>query len=210
MASKNRRKKVQFHWTKELIILIVSLVAILTATIILALPSPKEKLTDELNTQITTYNSTNSTSYGTLTTENVYSIFDSYDELKRVKEESGYVYVFYGVYSSGTFLEQLSAIDTAARNNDVEKVYLYLANEVEDTEDQDSTTFKREMETRKNEISSNKLLDVKEIDFTEYPSLFVFQDGKLVFNSQTDEGSQLSWSIYINKAFTLGKEVVNQ
>ena len=56
MASKNRRKKVQFHWTKELIILIVSLVAILTATIILALTSSKEKLTDELNTQITKYN----------------------------------------------------------------------------------------------------------------------------------------------------------
>lgn len=209
MASKNRRNKVKFHWTKELIILIVSLVAILTATIVLALPSSDEKLTTEINNQITSYNSSNSTSYSTLANDNVYKLFDSYDSLKNVKNESGYVYVFYGIYSNATFLEQLSNINTVAKNNDVERVYLYLATEVDNTEDKDATSFKKDMEARKSEMSGNKSSDVADLDLTIYPTLFVFQDGKLVFNTQTDESSELNWNIYVNKAFTLGKEVEN-
>ena len=209
MASKNRRNNVKFHWTKELIILIVSIVAILTATIVLALPSAEETLTNEINSQITSYNSANSTKYSTLANDNVFKKFDSYDSLKNVKNESGYVYVFYGVYSNATYLEQLSNINTAAKNNDVEKVYLYIATEVENTEDKNATSFKKKMEARKDEMSGNKESNVADLDLTVYPALFVFQDGKLVFNTQTDESSELNWNIYINKAFTLDKEVEN-
>ncbi len=209
MASKNRRNNVKFHWTKELIILIVSLVAILTATIVLALPSSSEKLTSEINSQITSYNSSNSTKYSTLSNDNVFKLFDTYDGLKNAKNESGYVYIFYGVYSNATFLEQLSNINTVAKNNDVEKVYLYLATEVDNTDDKNATSFKKDMEARKNEMSGNKDSDVADLDLTVYPALFVFHDGKLVFNTQTDESSELSWTIYLNKAFTLGKEVEN-
>lgn len=209
MASKNRRNKVKFKWTKELIFLIVALVAILTATIVLALPTTNDRLTDKINEQITNYNSNNSTEYSTLSNDNVFVEIDSYDEFKKAINTSDYAYIYYGVYSNATFLEQISKINTAASNNEVKKVYIYLATEVDETEDKDATSFKRLMAERTDEASNGAASDVKNVDFTVYPSLFVYKDNKLVFNSQTDEGDELSWSIYINKAFTLGKEVEN-
>ena len=49
MASKGRKQKVKFQWTKELGFLIGALVVIIAATIILAIPTKAEKLENYLN-----------------------------------------------------------------------------------------------------------------------------------------------------------------
>ena len=62
MASKNRRNKVKFKLQPELIIIVACLVAMLVATIWMAVPTKAEKTTTALNNAIYSYNQANSSS----------------------------------------------------------------------------------------------------------------------------------------------------
>ena len=66
MASKSKKNRVKFKWTKELLFLIGALLVMIVVTIVLAIPSRAEKQLDEINTAITEYNTANSTSYYTI------------------------------------------------------------------------------------------------------------------------------------------------
>ena len=59
MASKSRRNRVKFKFTKELLFLIIFLVAVLTATIGLSMPSKSSRQLEALNDAITDYNQEN-------------------------------------------------------------------------------------------------------------------------------------------------------
>ena len=71
MAKTGRRNKTKFVLHKELIILVVILIAMIVTTICLTIPSGQEKQLEEFNNAITAYNNANSTQYTLLTEENV-------------------------------------------------------------------------------------------------------------------------------------------
>ena len=71
MARTGRRTKTKFVIRKELIILVLVIVAMIVTTICLSIPSAAEKRLEEFNTAITEYNTANSTSYSTLGEDSV-------------------------------------------------------------------------------------------------------------------------------------------
>jgi len=210
MASKRRRNKVKFKWNRYLIILIVALVALITATIILSIPSEAKRNLNKWNEAITAYNTENSTSYSTITSENVFTEIDesSYKkEIKKVKslaKSSGYTYFWYGSLTNGDYLEQLSAINTLAKDYEIDNVYLLYATyvtEAEADEETDTADYKKTVDSYEDILNADKDADVEDVDLTSYPALLVYKDSKLIFNSQGGS-DEYSWSIYIQKAFS--------
>ena len=203
MASKTKKDTVKFKFTKELLFLIISLVAILVATILLAIPTADEKRTNAYNDAITAYNSANSTSYSTLGYDNVYEDID-YEELTKVLENAeGYTYVLYGSTNVGTVLQYMSTINTKAKDAEVETVYLFSSLWVEEQEDLEADDFEVEYKAREEKINSGKQASVEGLSLLEYPALLVFEDGVLVYNSQAyTDSDQYNWEAYIHVAFT--------
>ena len=137
MASKRRKNSTKFKWTKELIILIVALIAIITTTIILSVPSEKEKYTDEINTAITIANASNSqsgTSYNTIPADNVFAEISHKNLVNKINKDE-YVYVLYGSLNNNTLLENLYAINLMCTNEEIKSVYIFSSLWVEETED---------------------------------------------------------------------------
>ena len=203
MASKNKKDKVKFKFTKELLFLILSLAAIITATILLAIPTADEKRTDAYNEAILAYNTTNSTSYATLDYENVYEDIE-YEELTEVLANAeGYTYVLYGSTNVGTVLQYMATINSKAKDVEVETVYLYSSVWVEDQNDLEADDFEVEYKAREDKINSGKDSSVEGLSLLDYPALLVFNDGVLVYNSQAyTDSDQYNWEAYIHVAFT--------
>ena len=205
MAKKNRKNKAKFKWTKELIILLVLLVAMVTSTIVLSIPSSKTKTTTSFNEAITAYNTSNSTSYSTLSTENVFVEVEHKKLLNKIEKEE-YVYVVYGSLSDGTVLQYLSTINSVATQEEIETVYFYSSAWVEETEDTDTEAFKTKKQELEADINKNVNRDVEALDLLEYPALLVFHNGELIFNSQTySDNEQYTWNMFIQKAFYISK-----
>lgn len=209
MASKRRKNSTKFKWTKELIILIVALIAIITTTIILSVPSEKEKYTDEINTAITIANASNSqsgTSYNTIPADNVFAEISHKNLVNKINKDE-YVYVLYGSLNNNTLLENLYAINLMCTNEEIKSVYIYSSLWVEETEDLETETFKEKQNAIEADLNANKNKDVEEFTLLEYPAILVFKNGELVFNSQgyEDVQNQITWSNYIQKAFMISK-----
>ena len=119
MARTGRKSTVKFKLIKELVILVAVIVAMIVTTIVLSIPSESEKVLEEINTAITTYNSTNSTSYSTLGEDYVYKKAELKDLKKAIAntedgtaEDAEYVYVLYGSLNQSTVLQYLATINT--------------------------------------------------------------------------------------------------
>ena len=213
MASKSKRNQAKFKWTKELIFLIVFVVGLIIITVVLAIPSSSTKNLNKYNEAITAYNTANSTSYTTLTKDNVYEEIDgNYDNqvesLVKLAKSDKYTYVFYGALDNPTFLEQLSNVNTYAKNYEIEKVYIFLANYVKGAEANSETstsTYNTKLKEYNKQINEGIDKDCKEFDMATYPALLAFKDGKLVYNTQIDTKAEYTWNQYINKVFGLEK-----
>jgi len=209
MASKSRRNKATFKWTKELIFLIAFVSVLIVVTIVLAIPSSAKRTLNKYNEAITAYNSANSTSYQTLAADNVFEeIGGGYDQqvsnVMSIAGNNKYTYVFYGALTDSAFLEQLSAINTLAKEYEVKKVYVFLANYVADAEKNSETatiTFNNKINEYNTKLNAGKDPNCEKFDMTLHPALLVYKDGKLLFNTQVDTDSKYTWSQYINKAF---------
>ena len=214
MASKSRRNKVSFKWTKELIFLIVFIVGMITITVVLAIPSNAKRTLNKYNEAITAYNTEKSTSYSTIPSENVFEeISGGYDKqvsnLMSLVKESEYTYVFYGSLTNETFLEQMSNVNAIAQNYDVKKVYVFLANYVVDAETNGETstsTYNNQIKAYNNILNEGRNADCKEFDMSSYPAFLVYKNGGLLFNTQVDEDNQYTWAQYLNKAFGIEKQ----
>ncbi len=211
MASKNRRNKVKFKWTKELVFLILGLVAIIAATIVLCIPSSSHKTTTAMNEAIYAANLSNSQSensnretYNLLPDENVYVELE-FDKLSKKIDDEGYVYVLYGSTNSTTILKNLSVINTTATDLEIETVYYFSSKWVEETEDTQAEEFKAEQNEIEAAFNANKNADVAEFSLLDYPALLVFNNGELVFNSQSYEDDYATWEMFIQKAFFLAQ-----
>ena len=87
MASKSKRNRVKFKWTKELFFLIGFLVVLIVAAIVLSIPSRAEKQLSEINQAITTYNTANEASYSTIGKNNHLAVL-SHSDLVNQKNDS--------------------------------------------------------------------------------------------------------------------------
>ena len=215
MASKSRRNRVKFKFTKELFFLIAFLVIILVTTIGLSIPSSSSRQLDSLNDAITDYNVNNSTSYGTLDKDNPFSIIKGgmkkkVNKTKKLANRDKYTYVFYGTLNNATYLEQLSKISNYCDEEqyDINTVYLFYADYIEEAKkngDDDTKSFKDTISAYEDKLNSNVSSKSKEFDMTIYPTLLVYKSGELLYNSQQDEDNELDWNAHLVKAFSFEK-----
>jgi len=207
MASKNRKNKVSFKWTKELIILISAIVVLIVATIILSIPSSNERTVTKFNTAIQTYNTANSTSYSQIALDSNVIVEISHDDLfKKVNSSNDYIYVIYGSTNNGTVLEQLANINSTAKDAEIKTVYFYSSQWVEETENTDTETFQTKASLLENDFNASVDQDQDDFDLLKYPSFLVFKDKTLVFNSQTyADVDAYNWYMYVQKGLLLSK-----
>lgn len=210
MASKNRRSKVKFKLQPELIVLVVCIVVMLVATIIMAVPTKAETTTTNLNNAIYNYNSSQtnsstSSSVSYLPTKNVYEEVSHSNLVKKIRTEE-YVYVIYGQYTSNSdIVSSLSNIQTICEDEEIKKVYLYDSTWVDTYDDTASESFNLVAVPLQDDFNKNKSEDVSEFDLLKSPALLVFHNGSMVFNSQTYENSNYTWTMYVHKAFYLSE-----
>ncbi len=213
MASKNRKNKVKFKLTPELIVLVAALVVMLVVTIILAIPSAKQNTTTKFNNSIAAYNSSQSSSSSSssnssanyLPNDNVFVEVEHSELFKKVKSND-YVYVLYGNPTNSTIAANLASINSICSDLEIKEVCFYSSLWVEEFEDKDTEAFNLVAKTLENDFNNDKGADVEDFDLLTYPTLIVFNKGKMVFNSQTyKDETGYNWSMYIQKAFYLSK-----
>lgn len=210
MARSGRRNKTKFVLRKELIILVLVLVAMIVTTICLTIPTAGEKRLEEFNNAITEYNTANNTSYSTLTEDSVIRKAslkklrsEITDDSKGTEDNPRYTYVLYGSLEDATIIQYLSAIDKEAQQREVKVVYLYSSEKVDKQEDKDDTEFLADLEKDEDVFNADVLEGVDEVDLLKTPALYVYRNGELVFNSTSlEEDGSYNWELIINKAFS--------
>ncbi len=194
-SNKHRKIKTRFRFTKELIFLILFIAVIAVLTGLLSIESDASKL----YTKITTAQSNvESFSGSTLEEDNVFKEI-SYKKLVNKIDSSEYTYVFYGNVSSTDYLTYIQTVNSRAKEYDVKRVYLLdstWATSI-DTSDEDY-----------GEENNNILTEVENaldgVDMTVAPSLWVFKDSKVVFNSKDyikDSYQSSTWNYTIEQCF---------
>lgn len=207
MASKSRRKKAKFKLTKELVILVVGLLAILVATIILAIPSSEKKFYNKLKDAVVNYGDSNTK---LISSDHVFKEIDEdeyIDVINEVKStaNNGYTYFLYGQLTNSTYVSQLYPINETAKDYGVSYVYLFYStfyNDAKDNDELNTSSFKEKCNEYESILNNGKSQDAYAIDLTKENALFVFKDGSLIFNSQADEESKYGWDAYIKQAFS--------
>ena len=209
MARVGKKNKTKFVLRKELIILVLILVAMIVTTICLSIPSKEEKRIEEFNQAITTYNTANSTSYSLLGDDMVFyktnlkGIEKAIDASNGTEAEPKYTYILYGSLSNSTILENLSAINEEAKQHEVKKVYFYSSSKVDEQEDLNDADFLAEIEQDETVFNKDVLNGVDKVDLLKPTALYVYKNGELVFNSmKATEDDTYSWSLIINQAFS--------
>lgn len=201
MARSGRRYKTKFVLCKELIILVVVLVAMVITTICLSLPTKAEKKLAEFNDEINAYNEENGASIALLEEDHVFKKVNL-DEVENLIENSGdeSVFILYGSLSNSTLLSYLSTINTEAKQREIETVYLYSSSKVEKQEDQEDSDFLAEIERDEKVFKAND----QKVDLLTVPALYVYKNKTLIFSSiNVDEDGSYNWNIMLNKAFSL-------
>jgi hypothetical protein len=220
MASKSKRNKTKFKWTKELVFLIVGILALIAATIIINIPKGSAVQLEKYNKAISDYNSKNNAQYSFIPEENVLKE-TKINGISKKKKSNDYTFVFYGSLANAEFLENLSKVNNLAKEYDVKSVYLWFADYVEKADDdlKATATYKNKVDEYNSIIneninslveSSNGLYKSQDnFDLETYPALLVFKSDSLVFNSQTysksEDSAEYSWDTYINTAFKFAK-----
>lgn len=209
MAKTGRRSTTKFILRKELIILVLVLVAMLITTICLSIPYGNEKNLEELNAAITEYNSTTGSSYTLLGEDTVIrktemkKVGDHIAESKGTEADPKYTYILYGSLSDSTILQYLSKIDSEAQQREVKVVYLVSSEKVDTQEDKDDADFLAELEKDEKVFNADVLEGIEEVDLLDTPALYVYKNGELVFNSvPVIEDGSYNWELVINVAFS--------
>lgn len=214
MASKSKRNRTKFKWTKELIFLISAIVVLVVAAILINIPTKASVQLDKYNNAITAYNTQNSTQFSTLPSNHVYKEI-SIKGLKKKKKSDDYTFVFYCSLKNPTVCEYLSKINETATDLEIKTVYLWFADYVEGSDEDTKKTVKYHDKVNEyNNIINDNINSLVEdggiyykqdnFDLEIYPALLVFKSDSLVYNSQTysesDDDSQYNWDIYVASA----------
>lgn len=193
-STKRRKAKTKFRLTKELIFLLLFLVVIAISTGLMGIKSKK----DVLLSKITTAQQAAGQSQNLLTEDNVYGEI-SYKKLVTKVKKSSYTYVYYGSYSDQSYLSNMETINQRAQKYDVKKVYLLDSSWATSLDTSDKTYGETNNETL---TQVEKALD--DVDLKTMNQLWVFKDGKIVFNSKDlieDKYQPAPWNFVIEQAF---------
>ncbi len=191
MARSKRRNKATFKWTKELIILLSVIIVMIGVTIVLGIPSKADKLYEK-------YTSAQTSSQTALTEDNVFEEISFKKLAKRIKNDE-YTYVYYGSITVTEFLDNIEAVNQAAQLYEIDKVYILESTWVQelDLEDEDDGKENQaKLDAREEQLDG--------VDMSIYPSLWIFKNGKVVFNSDdilNDDYFPAGWSFVIERAF---------
>lgn len=211
MASKSKRNKVKFKWTKELIFLIAGIVVLIVAAILINIPTKASIQLDKYNNAITAYNTQQSTQYNQLPSNHVFKEL-SVNSLKKKKKSDDYTFVFYCSLKDGVSLEYLSKINTQAQDLKIKTVYLWFADYVENADEDLKKTVKYHDKVNEyNQIVNDNINSLvtdggiyekqDNFDIEKYPAFLVFKSDSLIYNSQTysesDNSSEWNWDVYI-------------
>ena len=204
MARYGKRNSAKFVFTKELGILIGVIVALIVATILLSIPNRTERQIEKYNEAITEFNTQNSTSYATITSDETVYVDVELDEVADILNEKGTVYVLYGTLSIDTIVSNFVTIQTEAENREIEKIYFvtseYVDSFVDDEEDEhDEDIYEAQVKEYAEVFNANIAEGIEEVDLYNSGALFVYKDGQLVFNSTSY--TDYNWTVIINQAF---------
>ena len=208
MASKSKRNRTKFKWTKELSFLIafVAIIGAVALTLVLVKKFSGRDI-KEVNEAIVQFNESESQTVYTLdTNKNVFRKI-SHDGLVSQKNSSDYTYVWYGTLTSADYLRNLYTLNEMAESYKVNTVYLYYADYVQNAinnDTKDTEAYKTTLKSMEDELNAGRT-DATAIDLEKYAAIFVFKDGKLVYNSQVAEDSdKYDWKLQFTKAFSFG------
>ncbi len=197
-----KNQKVKFKLRVEFIGIIAAVIIMITLSIVLRLPSEKEKF-------LNSYLEVNA-SLG-LTSDHVYNEVD-YDELLSKIKSSGYTYVFYGTPTNADSVTNITTINSAAVEYKIDEIlYLDAAFAFEDDREE-TESFDTKLKGMEEKLSANLGDDVTSDFCLDYaPQLWVYLDGELIFNSLdfiNEEDSDLTWSALTSRAFCFNLEEV--
>ena len=209
MARYGKKNSTKFKLTKELVILVVALVAIIAVTVILSIPSKEEKIIAEYNTAIEEFNTQNSTSHSTLTSDEIVYVKADLADIEKAlnskgtDEEPEYTYVLYGTLKAATVVQYFNYINEEAKQHEIETIYFYSSSFVDGQEDKDDEEFLAKVDSYENVLNANVLEGVDEVDLLKTASFYVYKNGELVFNSNTyvEEGIY-NWVQILSEAFS--------
>lgn len=194
-SNKHRKVKTRFKFTKALAVLLGFIVVIAILTGLLSIESDAEKLYTKITTAQAAVDDFSGTS---LDEDNVFKEI-SYKKLTSKIKSSDYVYVYYGTITNTDYLTYIQTVNDRAQTYNVDRVYLLdsvWATSI-DTDDED---FGEE----NNLVLSEVERALGGVDMTIVPSLWVFKDGEVVFNSDdyiNDTYQASTWNYVIEQAF---------
>lgn len=181
------RNKFKFKWTKELIFLLIGLAICIGLMIFCLIPTRAQKFYSKWHSDDNNLESTN--------------VFEeiSYKNLKKKIEKGERVYVYYATESDETSVTNIGTLDyytnkhekeNDATHYSVDKIYVYNAKEAYnlDSDDDDAVAKLDEKEDYINSLrdkDKNTGLAIEEISLSTYSQLWIFDEGKLVFSSET-------------------------
>ncbi len=194
---KGKRSKVKFVWTKEFIFLIVGILALVVTAIILVQPSDKDKIYNAFINEV-------GDSDTALTYDHVYSSISHKKLVKKINSSNDdeLIFVFYGSSKDKTSVSSIEIINLAAQRYEVDTVYYLSADFMIDEDEPDTLSFRNYVEERE--------VELKEVDLDNYPSLWVFKNGELLFTSDkyrdTDTKTIVAgWKAISYDAFSFNK-----
>lgn len=171
VKSRNRNKT-KFKWTKELILLLVAILVLAGVTIVLNIPSKKEKMYESIVTAQTT-----AEVEATLDEDNVFKTI-SYKALDKKINSDEYTYVYYGSKNISDWLIQIETVNQKAQDFEIDTVYLFSsvwAEELDLDDTDDAAANQKKLDAREDALDG--------VDLLTYPSIWVFKSGKVVFDS---------------------------
>lgn len=192
MAVRSRKKNViKFKWTKELIITLSVLVVLIISAVVLALPTPSEKI----------YNEYASVS-ATLSSDHVFVKTSYKGLLSKIEKEDDLIFVYYGSTTCTNCVSNIEVFNSTAKSFEVKKVY-YLESTFVDKLDEDKDEDMAKRDAWEVELGG--------VTLTDTPSLWVYQGGKLIFNSSDNKDEDTdelmsSWNLIAAQAFSLNKK----
>lgn len=195
-----RKQKAKFNLRIEFVGILVAIAIMITLSIVLRLPSEKEKLA-------------NTFASSSLTKDHVYNEVEFDDLVGEIKSQ-GYVFVFFGNPTSATSISAITTVNTAASSFEIEEI-LYLDSTFASEKDrEEDEAFDTKLTTMEEKLSTNVNAEVTSefsLDFD--TALWVYLDGELIFNSNDflndDETAlELTWGSITTRAFCFNLELV--
>lgn len=191
--------KVKFKFVRELAYILIAIVLMITVAVVVRIPSKSERL-------FNSYKDVNAS----LVEEHVFEEVSKNRLTSLIANSSEYVFVYYGSPSCSECVANIETFNQKAKYWDIKTVYYLNASFAtgknrEDDNKHDAALLAYEEVLNKKVSEGNK-----DISLNYTPSIWVFKDGELVFNSQNymntkTKTMELSWVQIADRAFSMNK-----